>query len=130
MAAVAYHCINESCYAPFSDEKDWDNGNASCKANGAQLVKIESADENDFIKSLVGEVDYWIGLTDAETEGDWKWSDGSNFTGYTNWMSGDPNNYNNQDCVAIVKGNFYGGVRDGEWHDDKCSNLKGYICEK
>ncbi|KAL9963762.1 hypothetical protein ACROYT_G027300 [Oculina patagonica] len=98
-------------YAPFSDEKDWNHANASCKADGAQLVKIESADKNDFIKSLLGEGYYWIGLTDAETEGDWKWSDGSNFTGYANWISGDPNNYNNEDCVGILKG----GGFDGGW---------------
>ncbi|XP_078380544.1 uncharacterized protein LOC144663458 [Oculina patagonica] len=127
---VSYSCNNGSCYSPFSDEKDWNNANTSCEANGAHLVKIESADENDFIKSLVGEVDYWIGLTDAETENEFKWSDGSELTGYKNWMSSDPNNYNNQDCVAIVNGNFYGAVYDGEWHDDKCSKAKGYICEK
>ncbi|KAL9963792.1 hypothetical protein ACROYT_G027335 [Oculina patagonica] len=127
---VAYICNNESCYAPYSDGKDWNNANTSCKANGAQLVKIETADENDFIKNLVGEVDYWIGLTDAETENEFKWTDGSELTGYTNWMSGDPNNYDNHDCVGIVNGHFYRGVYDGEWHDDQCSKAKGYICEK
>ncbi|XP_078380532.1 uncharacterized protein LOC144663449 isoform X2 [Oculina patagonica] len=124
--------FQSSCYKLFTDEKDWDNANTSCVANGAQLVKIESADENDFIKKelLAGRVHYWIGLTDAETENYWKWSDGSKLAGYINWMSGEPNNYENEDCGEILKGNFHDALYDGEWGDDRCSRAKGYICEK
>ncbi|KAJ7370300.1 mannose binding [Desmophyllum pertusum] len=73
-----------SCYARFTGVKNWDDAKAFCVANGAQLVKIDSSDENDFIKNtfLTDKVAYWIGLTDAETEGVWKWSDGS-VAGYT-----------------------------------------------
>ncbi len=94
-------------------------------------MKIETADENDFINGelLSGIVDYWIGLTDEETENYWKWSDGSPLTGYTNWMSGQPNDYKEQDCAAIRKGSFKNGDFDGEWHDDACSTERGFICE-
>ncbi|KAL9963794.1 hypothetical protein ACROYT_G027337 [Oculina patagonica] len=100
----------------------------SLRANGAQLVKIESTDENDFIKKefLALEVNYWIGLTDAETENDWKWSDGSELTGYINWRSGQPNDYQGQDCGVIFKGMFSNSdIYDGEWHDGKCSTVRG-----
>ena len=105
------------------NEKKWHNADTFCKENGAHLVKIESADENSFFNNdfLVGDESNWIGLTDAETEDVWKWSDGSQLTGYTNWQSDEPNNYKNQDCVAITK--------DGEWHDAECTNTRGYICE-
>ena len=96
-------------------------------------MKIETADENDFIneKFLADSTDYWIGLTDADTENDWKWSDGTELTGYTNWMSNQPNDYNNQDCGGIRKGHFFSKDYDGEWHDDTCSAAKekGFICE-
>ncbi|KAL9963778.1 hypothetical protein ACROYT_G027318 [Oculina patagonica] len=126
-AKVLFQCqpswtaFEGSCYILFTDKKDWNNAKAFCNANGAQLVKIESADENDFVNQEFLPDSYWIGLTDAEIEGDWKWSDGSILTAYTNWMSEEPNNYNNQDCVAIAN--------DGEWHDAECTKVREYICE-
>ena len=95
-------------------------------------MKIESAEENDFIKReyLTGVVDYWIGLTDSVNEGEWKWSDGTRLTGCINWFPTQPNNINDQDCGGIRyedrKGSFY----DAQWHDNGCSNVKGCICEK
>jgi len=100
----------------------------------SSLVKIESAEENEFIKSkyLTEESGhYWIGLSDSVDEGNWKWSDGTELTGYRNWARGQPNDWNNnQDCVEIRKGrhadkNNY----DGDWQDRACSVNQGYICE-
>lgn len=94
-------------------------------------MNIGSADENNFINRefLAGTVDYWIGLTDYETEGVWKWSNGASLTGYTNWMTGQPNDLNGQDCGAVRKGNFSGSIFNGEWHDNTCSKMRGFICE-
>ena len=97
-------------------------------ANGAQLVKIESNNENDFIeKELQINKAYWIGLTDAETENEWKWSDGSQLTEYTNWKSGQPNNHNGKDCVAVRIANETN--YNGRWYSAKCSSTKRFICE-
>ena len=41
---------------------------------------------------------------------------------YTNWESGEPNNWDNEDCINMSAAN-------GEWNDIKCSDLRPFVCE-
>ncbi|KAF3694519.1 CD209 antigen Dendritic cell-specific ICAM-3-grabbing non-integrin 1 [Channa argus] len=54
-------------------------GRQDCKDREADLVVIDSAEEQKFISDFVT-VGAWIGLTDSEKEGTWKWVDGSSLT--------------------------------------------------
>ncbi|KAL7841386.1 hypothetical protein SRHO_G00250770 [Serrasalmus rhombeus] len=62
----------------------------------------------------------WIGLTDSETEGVWKWVDGSALTtGF--WANREPNgNLGDEDCVVTAK----------NWADYPCNHKFLWICEK
>jgi len=110
-------------------------------------VKIESAEENDFlVKTFLtaSAGTYWIGLSDQEKEDEWIWTDGSLLVNYTNWGKNNPNNKNgNQNCAHIVKGTFKRtweyksvswsytkGYNAGEWNDLECYAQLGYICEQ
>ena len=86
-------------------------------------MNIGSVDENNFIQRefLKEEKNYWIGLTDSETEDIWKWTSGATLSGYINWEINQPNNYNEQDCGAIKM--------NGKWHDILCSAHTAFICE-
>ena len=53
-------------------------------AQGAHLVAINDAAEQKWISGLFGNHLYWIGLSDAENEGEWVWQNGEPLT-YTNW---------------------------------------------
>ena len=96
------------------------------------MVKIESPEENDFIRrELLAERPraYWIGLFKFGA-GFWKWSDGTQLNGYENWRDGKPN-AQNLNCGQIRKGTFESGnYYDGHWRDGKCQNEKRYICKK
>lgn len=138
-ACVGRDDASSSCYVLFKTEKTWYNAKENCSRLGSHLVKIESADENEFIrvKFLSGpnKVDYWIGLTDEQEENKWKWSDGSNLGNYTNWGGVDkqqPNDHgHNENCVGIRNGRFAGTeLYSGQWHDKGCGDSRGYICEK
>ena len=133
---AAWHGFQGSCYALFTNAKKWEEAKSHCASHGANLVKIESAAENDFIreKYLSNKVVYWIGLTDMETEDTWQWADGSALSGYENWGPDQPNDHRNnqdQDCGAILKGSFHPSrVYNGQWNDINCSRLTGFICER
>ncbi len=51
---------------------------------GAYLVAINDEAEQKWLSGIFGNSLYWIGLSDAETEGDWVWQSGEPLT-YTNW---------------------------------------------
>ncbi|MCZ7644597.1 MAG: tandem-95 repeat protein [Planctomycetota bacterium] len=100
----------------------WYDAKAACEAMGGHLVTIADAEENAFVRSLAGYV-FWIGLTDQETEGTWKWITGEPVN-YTNWRSGEPNNSGNEDHANIEA--------DGRWNDlqgDRSTALQPYMCE-
>ena len=99
------------------------------------LVTITAADE----AKIAGEQAQgtgWIGGSDAETEGIWKWTtgpDAGTIMTYTNWNNGEPNNQNNEDYAHITASGV--GI-SGSWNDlsnagDTSGNYqpKGYIVE-
>ena len=124
-----------SCYKSFTSSKTWENAKEECEKWHAKLVKVESREENDFIKTEVMAADkhdyYWIGLSDSDNEGDWKWTDGTelDLDGYKNWKESQPDNYaDNEDCVVIGMTPSY-PFYSGKWADIPCSSKRKYICE-
>lgn len=128
-----------------------------CEDIGGHLVTITSPDEQDFIYNNLVKITstsfYWIGATDSEQEGVWKWITGEPWI-YTNW--GIDANGDKQPDNSIRTPSEYGGDKDedygviagtsnqwfkcGFWNDVaitadlkdgmSCSrNNGGYICE-
>ncbi len=64
--------------------KSLDEARDRAAAEGAYLLAINDEAEQKWISGLFGNHLYWIGLSDAETEGEWVWQNGEPFT-YTNW---------------------------------------------
>ena len=104
----------------------WKQAEAFCNFMNARLVKIDSRDEQSFIKTIapdsIVEWGYWIGLTDAEMENHWKWSDGSPLGNYANWGAYEPNNIQvEEDCATLFH---------EVWYDIPCDWKAKFICEK
>merc|ERR1712130_125916 len=85
---------------------------------------------------------FWIGLSDIFHDGTWVWDNLGKPLNFSNWASGEPNNYNGvQHCVAMkVWGSADDDTNDGKWDDISCDKIKtgnfssldstiGYICE-
>ncbi|NCS57186.1 MAG: RHS famlily protein, partial [Microcystis aeruginosa G11-04] len=96
----------------------WTEVQSIAQGMGGNLVSINSAAENAFLVNQFGTYSFWIGLTDAAVEGNWKWVNGDPYT-YTNWYPGEPNNAGNEDYAIF---NWDGA---GRWNDVP-SNYSGY----
>ncbi|XP_061534827.1 CD209 antigen-like protein E [Phycodurus eques] len=111
-----------SLYYISSTTRSWSSSRADCLRRGADLVVINSREEQAFIVKFNLRV--WIGLT--EKDGTWKWVDRSQLT-ESYWAANEPNNYEGtkEDCVQIRFGDI-----NNSWNDVTCGEQHFWICEK
>ncbi|CAL1612103.1 unnamed protein product [Knipowitschia caucasica] len=116
--------FSESVYLGSTTERNWSESRQFCQDQGADLVIITSVQEKDFISSIYKDR-RWIGLSDLQEEGVWRWVDGTKLT-TSFWMSGEPNDTGTgEDCVEI---NYKGQL--GRWNDENCGVAHQFICER
>ena len=111
--------LGESNYY-FSDNNEltWNEASTAAREVGGHLAVITSQGEGDLISSFVGGgiETAWIGLTDQEKEGEFRWVTGEEVT-YSNWGFGQPDDdKDGEDGVAIWAGNIPSRV-PGSWND-------------
>lgn len=122
---------NGHTYMLYDDVLTWTQAKAKCEELGGHLVTITSAHEQSVINGIIGKGNresYWIGASDAVTEGTFRWVTGEPFS-YTNWSTGEPNNDENEDYANLWVMSDYFGL----WNDHKsdASGSKiGFILEK
>jgi hypothetical protein len=106
----------------------------ACSAKGLALARIDSADENRFLRDFL-KAPAWIGANSITTANNWRWSTAATDNGdqfwagavsgarvsarYHNWSVGAPST---QRCAAMIES-------DGRWSDVPCTQALGYICE-
>ncbi|KAI7814747.1 putative CD209 antigen-like [Triplophysa rosa] len=106
-------------YYMSSEPKSWTESRLYCRDRGADLIIINNREEQDFVKNTFNKT-VWIGLSDSDEEGGWKWVDGSTLT-TSFWASNEPNSYlGNEDCVVTYL----------RWADYPCTHTFKSICEK
>lgn len=132
--------FNGHYYQVYDTPMTWDEAKAYCESLGGHLATITSAEENNFIKDLVSSGTknvYWLGASDAEQEGVWKWVTSEPFE-FTNWSYGEPNDDGEistpEDYLEMYKssGKWNDGEIDGDpnGYGGKCSLANhGLICE-
>uniref|UniRef100_A0A3Q0RE41 C-type lectin domain-containing protein n=1 Tax=Amphilophus citrinellus TaxID=61819 RepID=A0A3Q0RE41_AMPCI len=115
-----------SCYLLSERSDSWDAARKDCRDKEADLVVIDSTEEQSFLKTITQSYS-WIGLNDKEQEGQWKWVDGTPLI-WTNWATNEPNNggapNHDEDCAHMHSDDH------GTWNDHKCSVSLTWICEK
>jgi hypothetical protein len=106
--------------------RTWNEAEADCVAQGGHLASVHDQVEQDYIAQAAFAVlggDWWLGLSDQAQEGQYVWTDGTS-TNYTNWMEGEPNNWEgSENCIHLV--DWAGGA----WNDLNCDATARYVCK-
>ena len=102
--------------------KSWEAAQAEARSLGGNLVTINDAAEEAWLKQTFGREGLWIGINDAASEGRFRWASGEAVT-YTNWAPGEPNNGGGLQDYGWMN---YGGNR--QWDDHfPDAQLRGII---
>ncbi|RVE75946.1 hypothetical protein OJAV_G00003950 [Oryzias javanicus] len=92
--------FGSSLYFISSTKLPWLNSREICLRHGADLVVINTVDEQNFMGKFHRLT--WLGLTYQEETGTWDWVDGTPLT-KSYWGENEPNGYHgrNESCVEI-----------------------------
>ncbi|TNM95489.1 CD209 antigen-like protein C [Takifugu flavidus] len=120
-------------------KKNWDDSREDCIRREADLVIVDSPEEQTFvshnIESLIGskpvwDSSFWLGLRDTEIEGTWVWLNNVTEVEQRFWRDGEPNDsgHNGEDCGA----SYYSEQNPWKTRNDvSCRGTRLYwICEK
>ncbi|KAL7841350.1 hypothetical protein SRHO_G00250410 [Serrasalmus rhombeus] len=117
--------FSSSLYYISTERKSWDDSRQDCRARGADLLIINSREEQDFTEKLRGGQTAWIGLRYRLIGGAWRWGwvdDSALTTSF--WRPGQPYSYE----YCVVTGSGSDPVLN--WININCYEQRVWICEK
>lgn len=114
-------------YLVFFKPTTWHLAREQCEELGGHLIRIESAQEQQFIERLLKTLKpptewVWIGGSDADDEGKWRFGNGKPIK-FAKWVKGEPNNIRGVEHSAQIY------VVNGLWYDGIGTARHEYICE-
>ena len=122
--------FGDHCYYWSTAMKNWKGAEFHCQAMDGHLAAVTSLEIHNFLMKRVDkdiwDTEFWIGGTDKEKEGTWKWVDGSlwNFTHWASEPVQQPNRVTaNDDCLQIYHPHATNG-----WNDLACVYKRQFIC--
>jgi len=122
------------CYLIGMEKLNWTSARDYCVSTGGHLVSIIDQDKNYMVEAwiaekrasgtIAGAEPFWLGLSDREVEGTWKWTDGKRAS-FNNWGYNEPDSAYDYDCGLIYMFND----EFGKWITMKCVSKRRFICE-
>ncbi|KAM9811422.1 C-type mannose receptor 2-like [Syngnathus typhle] len=128
-----------NCYKKISVTNGWLGAHNNCTMWGAHLTSITSKGEEDFVKTTMGDVPFWIGLSNLECHSTWchmavkgptkknyTWSDNT-LVNYTNWAPNQKESSELESCAYVNQG---GLGSNGLWRYGSCESSLPFLCKK
>ncbi|XP_016521421.1 CD209 antigen-like protein A isoform X2 [Poecilia formosa] len=118
--------FRDSFYYMSSIKKTWNESRKYCQQEGADLVVINSREEQNFTTQYSRGRLTWIGLYELGGTEQWIWVDGALLTD-SYWGPNEPNRLEkvNPRCVEM---RFFN--TENSWNDISCTTENFWICEK
>ena len=99
-----------------------------CEGYQAHLVEINTQEENEAIKAEIDRrgfrarhIEFWLGITDRQSEGDWVLESNGERIPFSDWYESEPNDddggQRGKDCAHFNKVN--------KWNDRHCDGQSG-----
>ncbi|XP_078530708.1 C-type lectin domain family 4 member F-like isoform X2 [Lissotriton helveticus] len=112
---------NNNLYYFSKQRGNWNESETFCRSYNAHLSSVLTVEEQDYLVSMKGSGGYWIGLTDAESEDNWTFVDGSGLK-LSFWSNRQPDNWMGvEDCGHLTE--------NGDWNDAGCKHQNKWICK-
>jgi len=116
---------NGHYYESVGESLPWWDASAAAVSRGGYLATLTSAAENDWVRDNVLEGYSLLGGIQPpgspEPDGGWEWVTGEAWA-FTNWAAGEPNNWGDENVLAIYPGS-------GQWNDHPGSNFYPFLVE-
>jgi hypothetical protein len=112
-----------SCYQLGDTLSSWRDARDLCQAWGGDLAKVESVEENTLLADRSDE-DVWLGASDLEDEGNFRWFDGDDVDGEGPWAPAQPDNFEGRENCMELR------AMDDRWNDVPCMSEKFALCER
>ena len=116
---------------------DFSEAVAFCRAQGADLVSLHSADQEKNVFDIIKKYEdrtaqyrdwYWLGVNDRGHRG-YQWTDGTGLD-YLNWAAGEPaegDKASLEECAIIINNDEPNPMAMG-WYSQYCNIQAGVVC--
>ncbi len=118
--------MSGTCFIRVVTAQPWAQARLACLRlpGGTRLATIDSAQQNYLVTLLTLPEPHWLGASDLEVEGSWRWVTGESLL-WTSWGIGEPNDQDGaEDCLEINHGG------NGLWNDISCNLSRPFVCER
>ena len=128
-ATAGYAAVAQSHFQLIEGSFTWHQAKTDAETRGGHLATLVSEAEWQRMRSDIGNATYvdeswWLGATDEETEGVWKWVTGELWD-FTRWYPGEPNNaYSLEHYLQMSPAS-----QDFQWNDMYSALMIGYVLE-
>merc|ERR1719270_2039292 len=119
--------VDGAQFAFNNNKVNYDTAKQSCTNIGGILYEPRDQSVMKSVISLAKKAnlgEFWIGIHDMDNEGTFIYDSDKSKLSFTNWNSGEPNNWGSGEDCAAVDGS-------GNWNDLPCADFqRSYICIK